>query len=153
MAALCSFLNSQRTRLRRLLCLSTVPFACQRCDRERPWCIVGLSKTTGVDAGGVYFQSVSSLTVLLLPFLPSVLPVFFLPHSLSLPSEFLFILCFIFFLKLRSVTLRYVHCDELIAVSSSECDGSPVLWSINRLFKTLQRDTRVPWRNIEICIH
>lgn len=152
MAALCSFLNSQRTRLRRLLCLSTVPFACQRCDRERPWCIVGLSKTTGVDAGGVYFQSVSSLTVLLLPFLPSVLPIFFFT-SLSFTALRISFYSLLHLLPQTTVTLRYMHCDELIAVSSSECDGSPVLWSINRLFKTLQRDTRVPWRNIEICIH
>ncbi len=49
---------------------------------------------------------------------------------------------------------HYSHCDELIAVRSLECDGSPVLWSINRLFKTLHKGAMQEHRDLhslELC--
>lgn len=36
-------------------------------------------------------------------------------------------------------TTLYFHSDELIAVSSSQCDWPSDLWSINRFFKSFQR--------------
>lgn len=96
-------------------------------------------KGNGVDRGDVmwYFQTMMFFSHLLLLFyLFSASPctilsisLFFMLHPLPQTTD-----C--------SSAPHHSHCDELIAVSSSECDGSPVLWSINRLFKTLQRDKR-----------
>lgn len=87
---------------------------------------LGFQRRGGVDGGGVVLLFSSLLSLGSYFFLLFYL---FSPHFLSLPSYFFFhsLLHLPPQTPVCSSTPHCLYCDELIAVSSSECDGSPVL--------------------------